>query len=83
MYNPGEITSFCSKSCNLRPSSNLFTNVMQNQGRIYHMAQCQGPHAQMVSLFFSFHQYLAGRCSENPQSAGTPARNVNPATVIT
>ena len=54
MYNPEEITSFCSKSCNLRPSSNLFTNVMQNQGRIYRMAQCQGPHAQMVRLFLVF-----------------------------
>ena len=30
--NPGEIKGFCSKSCYLRSSSNLFMNVMQEPG---------------------------------------------------
>ena len=29
MYNLGEIKEFCYESCYLRPSSNLFMNVMQ------------------------------------------------------
>ena len=32
MYNPSEIKGFCLKSCHLRPSCNLFTNVMQLSG---------------------------------------------------
>ena len=31
------------------------------------MAKCQGSRAQLVKLFFGIYQYLAERCSENPQ----------------
>ena len=38
------------------------------------MAQCQGPRAQMVRLFFGLHLFLAERCCENPQSTRGPAQ---------
>ena len=42
------------------------------------MAQCQGPRAQIVRLFFSLHLYLAKKFCKNLQVPET-SRNVNPA----
>ena len=72
MYNLGEIKGFCTKTCNVRPSSNLF--LCNNQGRIYHLAQCQAPCAQMVKHLFGLLLYLAGRCCENHQSTRGPTQ---------
>ena len=45
------------------------------------MAQCQGPRAQMVRLFFGLHLYL-GKYRKNSKAPGTQL-NVNPARAIT
>ena len=46
------------------------------------MAQCQGPRAQMVRLFFGLHLSLAGKYCKNPK---VPAArlNVTPVRAIT
>ena len=45
------------------------------------MAQCQGPSAQMVKLFFGLHLYLVGKYCENPTVPGA-LLNVNLARAI-
>ena len=44
------------------------------------MAQCEGPRAQSVRIFYGLHLYLAGRCCKIPQVPGSPC-SVNPAHV--
>ena len=46
------------------------------------MAQCQGPRAQMVRLFFDLHLYLVGKYCKNPEVPGAQL-NINPAWAIT
>ena len=53
MCNPGEIKGFYSKSCYLRPWSNLFMNVMQQPGLDLPYGTVPGPCSQMVRLFWS------------------------------
>ena len=51
--------------------------MCNNQGRIYHMAQSQGPRAQMVKLFLVF-TYIWQEDVIIPKVPGAP-RIVNPA----
>ena len=46
------------------------------------MAQCHGPRAQMVRLFFGLHPYLAEKYCRNPKVPGAQL-NVYPARAIT
>ena len=46
------------------------------------MAQCQGPRAHAVRVFFALYPYLEERCCEIPKVPGAPS-NVNPALAIT
>ena len=46
------------------------------------MAQCQGPRALMVRLFFGIHLYLAVKYCKNPKGLGAQL-DVNPARAIT
>ena len=72
MYNVGEIKGFCPKACNVRPSSNLFSesNAITRAGfTMWHSARCPA-----LRWWVGLHLYLAGRCSENPQSARGPTQ---------
>ena len=53
MYDPGQIKGFALKVAISGPHLTLiFMNVMQLLERIYHMAEYQGPCAQMERFFF-------------------------------
>ena len=52
-------------------------SVMQQLGRIYHMAQCKVPPRLDGKTLFGLHLYLAERCSKISQVPGA-LRNVNP-----
>ena len=81
MYNSEEIESFCTKSCYLRPSSNLFMNVMQYLGNVmqylffHKIAQYKlGAPCSDSETFFGLHLYLAERHCKNLQRAKGPAK---------
>ena len=84
MYNPAKIKGFYHKSCYLGLSSNLFKNVMQQQGGIYHMAHAvPGALRSDGKTLFLVYTYVwledVAKISKVP---GAP-RNVNPAWAIT
>ena len=80
MYNPDEIKGFYHKSSYLGLSSNLFKNVMQQQGGIHPMAQCQKPCAKILFLVCTYvWQEDVAKIFKVPGAL----RNVNPARAIT
>ena len=58
MHNPEEIKSFCLKSCNFRPSFNLFVNVTQYARPDLPYGTVPEQRAQMVRLFFGLHLHI-------------------------
>ena len=77
MHNPSEIKGFYPKSCQLRPSSNLFRNVMQQPGTDLTYGTVRSG-----KIFFGFHLYLAGKYCKKLKVPGAQL-NVNRARAIT
>ena len=82
MYSPGEIKGFSLESCYLRPSFNLFMNVMQSLGSDLPRQECLGPRSQIVRLFWVFTCIWQKDVAKIFKDSWAP-RNVNPAQAIT
>ena len=74
MRNRSEIKGFCSKSCYLRPSSNLFINVMQQSEPDLTYGTVPGAQLSDVRTFFSLLLFLA-RFYKNFQSSRGPTQS--------
>ena len=80
---PGKFKGFCSKSCNLRPSCNVFMNVMQQPGPDFSYGTVPlGPRAQRVSIFWVFTYIWQEDVAKIPKVTEA-SQSVNPARTIT
>ena len=83
MCNPGEIKGFCSKSGYLRPSSNLFVNVMQKPGAdLPYGSRVPGAPLSDGKIFLVFTFIWPEDFAKVSEVPGAP-RNIIPARSIT